>query len=595
MNKTVTVNLSGIVFTLDENAYESLNKYLDAIKSHFKATENGSEIVADIESSIAEKLGEKINKNKQVVTKGDIDELIKIMGTVDDIIREDTRSEAGEGEEDGKPRQDKSGRKEYQTGRRLYRNPDDVVIAGVCSGLAAFFGIDPVIVRLLFAISVFFGGAGVIIYIVLWVVMPEAKTGAQKLEMQGDAVTLEKLEQAAKEKSSRIRKMDVSGVRRFISLPFRFLGALFRVFGRVARKFAWVVAAIVGLAIMIGTIFAMTATGLTAATLIFNLDSPYIHSDIPLAEMVQSVPEFYLGVISLFIVIFVPLVFILLLGSALVSRKNTFRAASNSVLIGIWMIAVIVFGVVALDTAPVIQGRIDEYRETNPVVREFDYSDFDKVLVMDGHRATITPGDEYRISARGREADIEKLRLSVADRRLTIDQARPNGICLFCFGGSGVEFDITMPELIEITAPGASRVTAQGFEGDELNLEIYGASNADFEGNYKTINSRLSGGARLDLSASTTAITIETSGAPRINLSGTGKDLEAELFGVTKLNGFEFIAENADIMADGASQAELSVTGLLKAEADGAAKIYYRGDPAVNYITDGVGEVRKME
>ena len=195
MNKSFNVSLNGIVFNIEEDAYEKLSGYLESIKNHYNA-EDGKEILADIESNLAEKFSACLNSGKQVIILEDVAVAIKIMGTVDEF--------AGE----KKPAEDKaeelSEDKEGKLSRRLYRNPGDMVIAGVCSGLAAYFGVDPVYIRLLFVVLIFLNGFGLLAYLIFWLVMPVAETNVQKLEMRGRPVNLKKLEQVVKEKAAQV-------------------------------------------------------------------------------------------------------------------------------------------------------------------------------------------------------------------------------------------------------------------------------------------------------------------------------------------------------------------------------------------------------
>jgi len=584
MKKTITVNLSGIVFTLDDDAYETLSAYLDAIKKHFSDAKGGDEVIKDIESSIAEKFSEKITEAKQVINKQDVLDLIKVMGTIDDIIQED----AANGQEDTK--QDKAKVKsDYRTGKRLFRNPDDVVFAGVCSGLAAFFGVDSVIVRLLFAISIFFGGAGAILYIILWIVMPMAKSSSQKLEMRGEAVTLEKIEEVAKAKSEKLKNINTSGVKKAISLPFKFIGELFRGLGKAVGKLGWVLGAIIGICLIVSMILAITTLGFAGAALVFNSDSSYIATDVPIQEIISG-PLMYIGVVSTLLVAAIPLFFILLLGATLVSRKSAFNAATNSVLIGIWMIAVITLGVVAIDAAPKIEAQVDKYSEINTIEREFTQKDFDKIETQGAHTLRIVPGDEYRIMARGREKDIDRLDLSVKDGRLKIENKVNTRICLFCLY-RGVEFDIVMPELDELALSGASDVQAEGFGGDSIRLEISGATSGDLDINYDEIFTRLSGASELELNASTTNIAIDMSGASKMYLEGEGENLEAEISGASSLLADDYVTKYADIDISSASKVEIEVLDEIKGEASGASKIYYIGDPRVDVEVSGGAKV----
>lgn len=198
MNKTVTVNIGGIVFHIDENAYERFKQYLEAIRSHFTTAEGRDEIMQDIESRIAEMFQDRIKDSKQVITLEDVEEVTIQMGRPEQF-----------GDEAAHEEQSKSERPEVQEGpvkRRLFRNPDDKLLGGVCSGVANYFDIDAVWVRLAFAFIFFVFGSGFLLYILLWIIVPEAKTTAEKLQMRGEPVTISNIEKNVKEEMEQIRK-----------------------------------------------------------------------------------------------------------------------------------------------------------------------------------------------------------------------------------------------------------------------------------------------------------------------------------------------------------------------------------------------------
>lgn len=166
-----------MVFHIDDDAFESLKNYLDRVKSELRSVDGGNEIYEDVEARISELFSEKLINNKQVITHKEVDEIIRTMGQPGDIS----------GKSDGEQHKSAGHKKRY---RRMYRDPDNCIIGGVCSGLAAYWRVDPTIVRISFILLAIFGMAGVIIYLILWVVLPEAHTVAQKLEMRGESVNL---------------------------------------------------------------------------------------------------------------------------------------------------------------------------------------------------------------------------------------------------------------------------------------------------------------------------------------------------------------------------------------------------------------------
>lgn len=193
MNKTITMNLSGIIFHIEEDAYEMLNKYLSTIRGYFKDSEGRDEIMSDIESRIAEMLQEKVSNTKQAVLKMDVESVIAIMGKPEDFAGEnagektETKSESSQTYED-------TGRR-----RRVFRDPDDKVVGGVCSGISNYFDFDPIWLRAAFAISFFVFGTGLILYIILCIIIPKAKTTAEKLEMRGEKVDINNISKTVNE------------------------------------------------------------------------------------------------------------------------------------------------------------------------------------------------------------------------------------------------------------------------------------------------------------------------------------------------------------------------------------------------------------
>jgi phage shock protein PspC (stress-responsive transcriptional regulator) len=151
MNKTVTINISGIIFHIEEDAYDILSKYLSTIKGYFNKSEGRDEIVSDIESRIAEMLQERISPLKQVVLMADVEHVISIMGKPEEFAGEQTDEQEKAGTEASDAGQT-TGRK------RLFRDPDDKMLGGVCAGIGHYFGIEAVWLRLALAISFFVFG-----------------------------------------------------------------------------------------------------------------------------------------------------------------------------------------------------------------------------------------------------------------------------------------------------------------------------------------------------------------------------------------------------------------------------------------------------
>jgi len=200
MNKTVSINLSGLLFNLEEAAYEKLKAYLNKIRGYFLESDGRDEIIGDIEGRIAELFQERV-KDKQVVLEADVAEVIGIMGQPEVYAPE---QEDSANQEPGRKQQYRE--ENYAGTRRLFRSTDEAKLGGVCAGLGYYFGIDPVWIRIGFLIALFFFGSGPLIYIILWIALPEATTTAEKLKMKGEPVTVENIQKQIREEMGRFKE-----------------------------------------------------------------------------------------------------------------------------------------------------------------------------------------------------------------------------------------------------------------------------------------------------------------------------------------------------------------------------------------------------
>jgi phage shock protein PspC (stress-responsive transcriptional regulator) len=192
MKITVSINLGGYSFNIDEDAYSELKRYLKNLELHFAGEESSSEILSDIETRIAELFRTKITAFKQVINIDDVNQAISVMGTPEDISDNDRKSA-----------RDKFSSPGYH---RMYRDPDNRIIGGVCSGMGAYWNIEPLIIRIIFIALVLAGGIGALVYLILYIVIPEAKTTAQKIEMKGDPVNIHNIKEAVKQEFKTVKK-----------------------------------------------------------------------------------------------------------------------------------------------------------------------------------------------------------------------------------------------------------------------------------------------------------------------------------------------------------------------------------------------------
>ena len=262
MNKTININLAGTFFHVDENAYGKLSRYLDAIRKSLGSDPQGSEeIMRDIEARIAELFSEKLESSTQVVTLKELDEVIAVMGQPEDYkVDEEIFSD-----QPSASRSSSTG-----TGKKLYRDVDDRFISGVSAGLGHYFGIDALWIRLLWVALVLLGfGSPILIYILLWILIPAAETTAEKLRMTGEPVNISNIEKKFKEGyeavADKVKQADVdkygSKVKKGTTGFFDALGNVLLVIFKIFVKFLGILLIIISLSTLIGLVVGLFTAG----------------------------------------------------------------------------------------------------------------------------------------------------------------------------------------------------------------------------------------------------------------------------------------------------------------------------------------------
>jgi len=406
MKKTFTINISGNIFHIEEDAYEKLQGYLIKLKNHFGNSNEAREIIADIESRIAELFAEKTREDDKVVTLELVEEVISTMGSPEDFEKQEPIEGPLSLSAKGK--------------RRLYRSPDSRVIAGVCGGLGSYFKIDPVIVRILFVLLFFANGVGLLAYIILWIAVPRAVTTSQKLEMRGEEVNVSNIERSLRDQgqadepvtvdeapqdemavtaagsTKTYRKEAVSGKKeRDTSADIgksilRIIAVLFGAF--------FMVTGFLGLVGLIST--AIVGQSLVGSWPL--LWSPEIQISGFLGHFV-SPGALTLGILSLAFIIGLPLLAMFFIGSKLVFSYKTNNTAIGLAMTGLWLIALVTLLVVSAgeasnyksqttltnsetiycDTCPTLYLRLADDRYAGYPEADWDLDRF-KVIQVDG-------------------------------------------------------------------------------------------------------------------------------------------------------------------------------------------------------------------
>ncbi|MVN92570.1 PspC domain-containing protein [Mucilaginibacter aquatilis] len=334
MNKTIIININGTVFHIEEQAYELLKEYMTDVKRHFFNSADSLEITTDIENRIAEMLTEILaREGRQAVIDQDIEYVIAQMGSVKDFetVDEETADSFSANEF------------AYQsTSRRLFRDPEDHLIGGVCAGVANYFDIPSVWVRLFFAVAFVFFGTGLFLYAILWIIVPKAVTRADRMAMKGEPLDLQgfkrNFEAELSSVSDRIAGLKhdsrpfVYKTRDFISDFFHHFGAFFGGAGRVIIK-------LLGLALILSCVGGIIAVvvGL-GATWFFGGDSFSLPDNFFNYEHINQVRA------AVALIAIIPLTVIIIVVSSAVFSTSAISRSAGVMLFVIWLSALAILG-----------------------------------------------------------------------------------------------------------------------------------------------------------------------------------------------------------------------------------------------------------
>lgn len=333
MNKTVNINLANILFHIDENAYNRMRRYLESVKRSFANTPGSDEILADIEARIAELFHEKLANERQVITIKEVDEVIAIMGQPEDyMVDEDIF--------DDEP---KAASKEPKRVKKLYRDIEAKYVAGVSAGLAHYVGVDPIWIRIIWILlTIFSGGSFILIYGLLWILIPEARTTSQKLDMRGEDINISNIERKVKEGfedvAERVKNVDYEKVGNKVKSSgktfFDTIGDIIMFFFKIFGKFVGILLILTGGAGLIAMLVGLFTVGI--------FDSVHL-GPLNLYELVDATntPFWLVGIFTFFLVT-IPLFFLLYLGlKILVTNLKSIGSVAKFTLLGLWLISLI--------------------------------------------------------------------------------------------------------------------------------------------------------------------------------------------------------------------------------------------------------------
>jgi phage shock protein PspC (stress-responsive transcriptional regulator) len=552
MKKALQITIAGTLFTIEDDAYHTLDQYLQSIKKYFSTYSDHIEIEQDIEARIAERLLEFASSTQTIVTIEAVTQVISAMGTVEDFAKAsgDAEDRKSEGEHETS----------HQDGmKRLYRNPDDVVIAGVASGIGVYFGIDPLIIRILFVVLAFItSGAMIVVYVILALIIPKAETATDKIQMKGGPMTLNSFRETVKKNSDEYLAPH-SSVRST-------LNKIFDIFGKLIRSFVKVVIAVVGFILFLGGAIGLFLTTFLFINVTFNNSA--LFADFPVTELVSR-PAYYLFVVLGYMLAMVPLVFITIIGLSFIRRRRSMNSQAALGLAALWVVSFLLFGTLAVRYAPDIRQRLEALPQYQVVSHtEHTLDNFNKLNIQGVATVHLVQAPDFSIAEQGRQYDIDNVQLEVKDNTLILSQKNREKICLFCFNHGRLGITISMPKIESIETSGIVTLSANKITTESLSLTTSGVSTTDVE-------------------VTTRTMAVESSGSSHVTLHGTSPVLRVTTSGVSSFDGSLFKVRTATADASGNSHITVNASDTVNAVASGVSEIIYSGTPKVSQDTSG--------
>jgi len=465
MKKTISANIGGVVFHMEEDAYQVLNAYLERLRRHYAHQEGGSEILLDIEARLAELFFDILGKGRQAISLADAESVMRQVGTVEDITGESgedsasafdqSGTEAGTqetaaGEETGPKRlyldldqtiiggvcsgiaawfginplwvrlgftallfgavpflpeaagpiilsylvlwgimPGRHGLKNPGTSRRFYLSRRDKVLGGVCGGIGQYFNMDPTLVRVLFVLALFLGGGGILLYLILWMITPEASSLSDEIRMEGQPVNLQTLEAQVKKRLEPDGNKPESTMTKILLFPFRLLSTLLEGLKPLLHLVVDLTRIFTGLLLMfIGAVF-LFAFGVTVLSLLGYMAEPsdFLHFDnVPVNRLVSELSPWLIASAGLSALI--PSFFILMLGISLMVKRKLINRFVVGGLAGLFFVSAIVAGALLIP-------KINAFKKEGMVVKTMEFLPAGKILSLQINEQGM--GDENNI------------------------------------------------------------------------------------------------------------------------------------------------------------------------------------------------------
>lgn len=556
MKKTLTINLNNIVFHIDDDAYEMLQAYLKDVEKHLSAEEK-KEVMADIEARIAEIFSESLKRNKTVINIEDVEEIITVLGKPSQYADED------EATEEKTTQQQSAGTKNRS--RRYYRDPENAVLGGVAAGVAAYFSWDVTWVRIIMVLIVLIGwGTLIPIYLVVWLIAPKAITVAQRLEMQGEDVTVDNI------------KSEINNVKNYVeSDKFKqsasgFGEKFLDVIRTLVKVFAGFIGAILG---FVGIVVAIVLVFVLGSLLFIPEFLTGISPELANEWSLMTGDNGILLVISLLLVIGAPVFMIIYWALNLFNRHKYEHSKTTSLIVLIlWLSGL--FMLYSVSAKSIIKWTnqnghnfvVNWDENHDPCVDEVrTYEAFSSLDVSDNIEVELTRDSVKQLVVNAPDQVMSQIKTEVTNGKLRIYTEK-------FLVNYPVKITVSVDSLYELEASGASKITTLNrISTAWFKMDLSGASQA-----------------KLDIDVRGKA-DIELSGASFAELNGTGSDIYVDASGASKLNAEQYRTKNAVVESSGAAHIEVNATESVDADASGAAEIDITGNPKTVKRSENMG------
>lgn len=542
MKKTLTVNLNNTVYHIDSDAYELLHQYLNDVESRLSSDEK-KDVMADIEARVSELFSEKLQKGKNVINIEDVEEVINILGKPNQYSEEGAEDGSQESAQTPPPPGTK-GKKKY------YRDVDNAVLGGVAAGLAALLGWDVVLVRVLMVLVIFLGyGTLIPIYLIVWLIAPAAVTVAQKLEMQGESVTAERIKSEINNMKTYVES---DKFRENASTVGSKLGEVFRTIFKVIFGFVGAIMGFVGF-VMLGVLLLLLS---------FLIFEPSMLTGFT-PELSMFTPEkLVLMVIALVFIVGIPIFMLIYWAIKIISGKPSKTGALSTILGVIWFLSIFLFAGLAAKTAfTLTKGDFENF--------EFYWNDNYESEVTEARIVEPFTGIEIagNIELEIVQDTLNSLVIKTAPSIMSnIRSEVENGVLKIYTNKFHINRDVkalvSARVINSITASGVSRVRTDGkINTDNLTLDVSGASSVRM----KTFVSQ--------------DLVVDVTGLSNVELEGVAYSIRSNTTGTTHLDATELAVKNGTFTGSGTSQIDASVSDSLVVDVTGATSFYNNKKP----------------